>query len=472
MNEALLPVLAALSAAPPPRVLHLYNPKHTPQKPLPHWDEVTKAYFTVRSDAAAFFSDARRRCVRRIVWGFGHKPAYEPLVGNDYRSARGAVRHLRRALLGPGRSTERPRPASLPVAVYDTIGATIVLRRPGGGHGTGAKRMLGDVDALERRFRIDAHCCNFGAPLAEQMKLLSSAAVVVGLHGAGLANILFARRAPVLVELKASYGGTSFEYQRLTHLMGGGYAAVHLDEPPSVTEAHAASVHGCIVAIQRGQATACSRLPYIMQAWPIGHTADCVSREWPSALQAPASRLCPEPTWREAHGRRCWRGYVHTPVRHGAATACALRYNFLRDALAACDSEAWCGAVSSAKAPTACREKRYELRSPPVNLTTLEYRGRWTGLYTYVRLADAECLAAPDLLTFNGTTLRPPGNASMRDEAHLHQASELAASYFNVKAKARPRLRARPRTPGAAHRRGVGEPLQRARPRAAVRKRS
>lgn len=59
--------------------------------------------------------------------------------------------------------------------------------------------------------------------LAEQMFLFSEASLIVGMHGAGLTNVLFAPRAH-LVELVGRYGGP--EYFSLCHGLGNPYTRV------------------------------------------------------------------------------------------------------------------------------------------------------------------------------------------------------------------------------------------------------
>ncbi len=62
-----------------------------------------------------------------------------------------------------------------------------------------------------------------GMSLADQVRLFAEAAVVVGLHGAGLTNVLFAPRGR-LVELRGTYGGG--EYRSMASGLAVPYAAV------------------------------------------------------------------------------------------------------------------------------------------------------------------------------------------------------------------------------------------------------
>ena len=50
--------------------------------------------------------------------------------------------------------------------------------------------------------------------------------MVIGVHGAGLTNMLFVRYRPTLIELKGSYAITAYEYRKYTQAVYGGFAAV------------------------------------------------------------------------------------------------------------------------------------------------------------------------------------------------------------------------------------------------------
>jgi hypothetical protein len=63
--------------------------------------------------------------------------------------------------------------------------------------------------------------------LADEIALFSRASVIVGMHGAGLANILFAPQAR-LVELVGSYGGP--EYLSMCRGLGNRYTRVRCDD--------------------------------------------------------------------------------------------------------------------------------------------------------------------------------------------------------------------------------------------------
>ncbi len=62
-----------------------------------------------------------------------------------------------------------------------------------------------------------------GLALAEQIRLFAQAKVIVGMHGAGLANLLFAPHAAIL-ELTGDYGGG--EYLSMACGLGNSYASV------------------------------------------------------------------------------------------------------------------------------------------------------------------------------------------------------------------------------------------------------
>jgi hypothetical protein len=59
--------------------------------------------------------------------------------------------------------------------------------------------------------------------LVDQVRLFSEASVIVGLHGAGLTNLLFAPRASV-IEIRGSYGGG--EYYSMSRCLGNPYTSL------------------------------------------------------------------------------------------------------------------------------------------------------------------------------------------------------------------------------------------------------
>lgn len=62
-----------------------------------------------------------------------------------------------------------------------------------------------------------------GLSLAEQIRLFAESSAIVGLHGAGLTNLLFAPRASVL-EIRGNYGGG--EYYSMSRCLGNPYGSL------------------------------------------------------------------------------------------------------------------------------------------------------------------------------------------------------------------------------------------------------
>ena len=77
--------------------------------------------------------------------------------------------------------------------------------------------------------------------LREQIKICSSADIMVGIHGAGLANMLFMRNGAHVVELRKFDLGENFFFERLSSTLGHNYHLLHCaadDEASSVQDAN------------------------------------------------------------------------------------------------------------------------------------------------------------------------------------------------------------------------------------------
>ena len=59
---------------------------------------------------------------------------------------------------------------------------------------------------------------------------LLSEDVVFGPHGAGLANVVFAREGAILVEFKGDYGVTDYVYRKYVQAAYGGWVVLHIEE--------------------------------------------------------------------------------------------------------------------------------------------------------------------------------------------------------------------------------------------------
>lgn len=328
MNEALLPLmLLVLGVDRKDCEVYTYAARGYAARAmeLPHFGRILNATCARVGKAEAFWRSPARiggenalpRCVSRLTWGLGIKPIFNSFRVSEFRMAVSELRGrmIARQLL-PG-----PMPLSTPAL-------TITLRR-----GNSGWRRLRSYSPLEERFRIDAHCCDFGQPLSAQLELLAAASVVIGLHGAGLTNILFVRDRALLIELKSSYGLNAFEYRKYMQGLSGGYAAVRARDVTSsdgvngsktpsseITRGIALVVHECIAALQTMDASRCARLPHVMQVLGVGAGEDCFFREWLPLGRAPApgEPLCPTPSWIEpidVRGQRaCYHVHAHAAL--------------------------------------------------------------------------------------------------------------------------------------------------------------
>jgi hypothetical protein len=102
----------------------------------------------------------------------------------------------------------------------DRPGRRLYIRRK-----TGAWRSIVNDDQVASL--LEAHGFETvraeGLSFAEQVRLFADAELIVGMHGAGLANLLFAPRAAV-IELTGAYGGG--EYFSMAAALGNPYAAL------------------------------------------------------------------------------------------------------------------------------------------------------------------------------------------------------------------------------------------------------
>jgi hypothetical protein len=70
-------------------------------------------------------------------------------------------------------------------------------------------------------------CCNFQRqPLSEILELFGRADFVIGAHGAGLSNMVFAQRGAVLVELKTWFRREQDMFRKIAQARWGGYLSV------------------------------------------------------------------------------------------------------------------------------------------------------------------------------------------------------------------------------------------------------
>ena len=243
------------------------------------------------------------RCLGSVTWGLGVKPMYNAFRVAELRRTIGSMRSMLFGGFGLPQAHVRP--------------TTILIQRRGA---SARHRFIPDLAPLRRQIQIDELCCDFSRPLAEQLSHISRASVVLGLHGAGLANVMFAREGAILIEFKGWYGLTDYVYRKYVQAVYGGWVTLHIDEHRGrnayghvVTDEHAAVARFCLEDLQAGGAAKCRQMPFVMQASPVGHDWDCWFREWlPQGRPAAKATLCPSPSWIEPiqlpgqSGRTCW----------------------------------------------------------------------------------------------------------------------------------------------------------------------
>ena len=354
INELLLPLLALALPRPAPREIYTFEVPGDPRvKPLPIFTAIVSQLADRVGNVNQFFASIKQpikapshlqsspgtagepgaagssgellqqsgpgRCLRSVTWGLGIKPMYNAFRVGELRRTIGSMRAM---LLG---GNQLPPPgASRPT--------TIFIQRKGS---SARHRFIPDLAPLRRQIEIDEMCCDFSKPLAEQLRHISQASVVIGLHGAGLANVMFAREGAILLEFKGWYGLTDYVYRKYVQAIYGGWAVLHIDEPRGklghvLTDEHAVVARECLADLQQGGAARCRKLPFVMQASPVGHDWDCWFREWlPSGRLAAKPLLCPTPSWVEAirlpghAGHTCWgvHGFGTLEKATGAMTS-------------------------------------------------------------------------------------------------------------------------------------------------------
>jgi hypothetical protein len=140
--------------------------------------------------------------------------------GYRHGSSSRSLAWLRKDFLAGASLVTASRPTLVPTPTAAPPDRKIYVQRPADGW-----RGLENDDAVrhlleDRGFvaiRPEEHL------LLDQITLFSQASVIVGMHGAGLTNVLFAPEAH-LIELVGSYGGP--EYFNLCYGLGNGYTRV------------------------------------------------------------------------------------------------------------------------------------------------------------------------------------------------------------------------------------------------------
>ena len=226
LNEALLPLLHLALPVSPPREIYYFGALRTRRQSTSLYQSLRRSLASLpRRAIHEFFNDLQKkgsRCVSHLTWGLGIKPFY-----NCFASTSSAVLPARCASCFSGGCAFHCR------AQLTRLSSSRRAKRSCTSH-TGelalAQRSIPDLEPLRKQIAIDELCCDFSAPLQEQLTIISRASVILGLHGAGLANVIFAREGAILIEFKGDYGLTDFVYRKYSQANFGGWAILHIEE--------------------------------------------------------------------------------------------------------------------------------------------------------------------------------------------------------------------------------------------------
>eukprot|EP01041_Mallomonas_annulata_P011839 gene11839-24820_t len=206
-------------------------------------------------------------CFRRVVWGTGLRIHYiDALVVLRRLTADFARSLVLRAYNPPvptpfsysnTSATSGPE-SSLPLRRGGHPLRVLLISRGAGGKG---RSMQGEKLILDRLQRMGAAvmmCCDFDkTDLSSQLAMALHADVIIGLHGAGLVNAIFAPRGCILVELKTLYGYTSDIFVRSADSRSGVFVQIDARKYSNPGEVHKADealanrvLHGIVQAMQ------------------------------------------------------------------------------------------------------------------------------------------------------------------------------------------------------------------------------
>ena len=154
-------------------------------------------------------------------------------------------------------------------------------------------------------------CCKWEDPCGVA-RAFASAEVVVGLHGAGLANALFARRGHILIELKGRYRHENDYFRKIAQARHGGYiaattsAAGYAGKGLALSPKNTEAVVQCALTLAAREPTrpGCPKTPGadkvgnegIEGAAHVGHDTDC------QPAQRAFKYTCKEPFYEDIPG--------------------------------------------------------------------------------------------------------------------------------------------------------------------------
>lgn len=224
---------------------------------LPVWFQI---WNSLKVDVTRRFPQG---CIRHLAWGLGIKPFWHP---GRLRQSGQTVAKFRQSLFAALLMTSRSKKE-----------INIWIRR-------NPKNVRSIDDASIRSLASSlnikiTHCCNFNKQtFRDQLLLISRSSLMFGLHGAGLANAIFAKRGSILVELFGGYGIGWVTHRRSIQTIGGGYIAAKVIEARThhiINESHAHSIRSCISDLRGGNANRCQGRRHIIQAIDVGSEWDC-----------------------------------------------------------------------------------------------------------------------------------------------------------------------------------------------------
>ncbi len=196
---------------------------------------------------------AEGMCFRRVAWGGGVKVVYQHLLGAVRSMSSDLLRELVLQAFDP------PSPyLNIPYKATDAekkknsateslfTGTSLTVTTETGGRrpmniviysrgNAGGGRSIGNETLLQDRLRdLGARaiiCCNFAnVTVTQQLGYGVHADVIIGLHGAGLINNIYAPRGVITVELKTIYGYGLTLFATSAEARGGSFVELNIKD--------------------------------------------------------------------------------------------------------------------------------------------------------------------------------------------------------------------------------------------------
>ena len=204
-NENIIPLLHTLMGA-QNATLFTFQSHGEISWRLPHWSYVLEQLH-IREMKASLLSTWRGTCVRHLIWGLGIKPYWSPYQ-RHWRHGKVVTRSL-----------------GLFNRANQNLGVTFILRARGN------VRSLLNLEQLQRAIPNMSLCCAKGMPVRQMISFFGHHRMLIGMHGAGLTNMLFMDR-PHVVELRSTFG-PEWMYRNMAVGIGGTYVAMAINATPA-----------------------------------------------------------------------------------------------------------------------------------------------------------------------------------------------------------------------------------------------